>query len=170
MKFLQFLLLALVCAVPLPAWAQERLVSPALDGFVTGFQAANAEQSILEEVPQGETVDSWTVLVTTQRFTVANAALSIFTDSFFGGLRAACPDATFTDPEHFEHFGKPALMFSADCPNSPMSGGREQMTVLAISGVEALHVKQVSFRPGYAGDTGWTRDFLLGTRVCQTDC
>ena len=145
-------------------------MSPALDGFVTGFQAANAEQSILEEVPAGETVDSWTVLVTTQRFAVADAALSIFTDAFLGGLTAACPDATHTDPASFEHFGKPALMFSAVCPNSPLSGGREEMTVLAISGSEAMHVKQVAFRPGYTGDKGWAPDFLRATRVCAADC
>ena len=155
---------------PLPALAQERLVSPALDGFVIGYQAANAEQSILEEVPQGETVQAWSAMVTTQRFAVANPSLAIFTDTFLANQRRACPGATSTSPESFDHFGEPAVLFSADCPRSPATGGREQMKVLAISGDEALHVKQVAFRPGYKGDTGWADEFLRGTRMCETDC
>jgi len=170
MKIHQLVWLALALAAPTPALAQERLVSPALDGFEVGYRAANGQQSILEEVPVGEDVQNWTAMVTTQWFAVAKPSLAVFAETFIGNLRRACPGATFTDPENFTQSGEPAVLFSADCPLSPATGGREQMTVLAISGNEALHVKQVAFRPGYDGDTGWAEVFLRGTRICGTDC
>ena len=43
----------------------ERLVSSALPGFVTGYAAANAQQSIKEEIPRSKTVQAWTRMVTT---------------------------------------------------------------------------------------------------------
>jgi hypothetical protein len=58
-------------SLPASALAQagaERLASPPLSGFIHGYQAANAQQAIREEVPRGETVERWTRMVTTQRF------------------------------------------------------------------------------------------------------
>ena len=59
---------------------------------------------------------------------------------------------------------------TAACPNSPATGRSEEMTVLALAGQGALHVKQVAFRAGYAGDTGWADGFLRATRLCEGTC
>ena len=70
MKFSVCLLapiLAISAAAAQPA-GTERLVSPSLPGFVTGHSAANAQQSILEQIPAGESVRAWTRMVTTQRY------------------------------------------------------------------------------------------------------
>ena len=52
---------ALMLAAPAIAAAPiggERLAAPALPGFVTGYSAGNAVQTIREEVPRGETVEA----------------------------------------------------------------------------------------------------------------
>ena len=46
-----------------------RLVTQALPGFIVGYEAGNAQQSIREEIPKGETVQAWTRMVTTRVLT-----------------------------------------------------------------------------------------------------
>ncbi|MFC3099665.1 hypothetical protein [Altererythrobacter lauratis] len=171
MKKLPFLavLLALI-ALPASAAAQERLVSPAIAGFELGHEAANATQSIREEVPAGESVQNWSAIITTQRFVIANPPVERFLEGFRQSLRQACPAARMTPVESASGHGGPASIFSADCPQSPVTGGRETMTVLAIAGRDALHVKQVAFRDSYRGDRGWADGFLRATRLCAGDC
>lgn len=71
--------------------ASERLVSPALPGFVTGHSAANAQQSILEQIPAGESIQAWTRMVTTQRY--GGLARRATVAQYVGNVRAAVPQA-----------------------------------------------------------------------------
>ena len=64
----------------------ERLVSSALPGFVTGYAAANAQQSIKEEIPRSETVQAWTRMVTTQRY--GGLARQATVSQYAGNVRA----------------------------------------------------------------------------------
>src|SRR5262249_50333153 len=91
----------LLAALSVPAGAQgtsggEHLASPALAGFVLGYQAANAAQSIREDVPRGETVERWSRMVTTQRFTglAARSTPDAYARTIAGQLPRACPGAT----------------------------------------------------------------------------
>ena len=161
---------ALLLLAGTAAQAQERLHSPDLPGYVAAYDAANATQSILEEVPAGQSITAWTAMVTTQRFAMDQVSLDVFADAFLGGLLQSCPRASHSQPERFSHFGVPAMIFTAACPNSPATGRSEEMTVLALAGQGALHVKQVAFRAGYAGDTGWADGFLRATRLCDGIC
>ena len=170
MQFAIRIALALLVLLPAaPAQAQERLVSPALPGFVEGHAARNHEQSIREEVPRGESVEAWTAMVTTQWFAFEGITLEGFVANFLGGLERACPAARVEGPVAVEGHGAPAVRFAADCPRSPATGRRETMQVLAILG-DALHVKQVAFRDGYAGNRDWAEGFLNATRLCRRDC
>src|SRR4030095_366895 len=77
------------------AMAMETLMRPGLPGFIVGYDVARDGNSILEQVPAGETVEKWTRMVTTQRFagaareTDGNGFLQLMID----GLQAACPGA-----------------------------------------------------------------------------
>jgi hypothetical protein len=168
----RFVILAAMAAVSLAgaASAEDRLVSPPLEDFVLGYQAANEAQSIREEVPKGETVENWTAMVTTQRFAIVEPDLDRFAPAFLGGLKSNCPAATNSAPTRFVHFGAQAVMFSATCPKSPATGKRETMTVLAMAKGDAVFVKQVAFREGYKGDTAWADGFLRATRLCDGEC
>ena len=149
--------------------AGERLVSPALSGFVVGYNAANAAQSIREEVPRGETVEAWSRMVTTQRFAglARRATPEAYAGNILAGLRQACPTARVSPLARLPVSGRPAVRFQADCPHS--AGGRpETFILLAVAGPSGdMHVKQVAWRGGTTPQgLAWGRGFLAGTTLC----
>ena len=156
----------LVLAVS-PASA-DQLVSPALPGFVVGFEAANDEQSIREEVPAGESVQEWTRMVTTQRFTGAAARLtpSDFLGVIARNLAAACPGARTSPIVTASLSGNPAARFRADCPLLAQTGKPETFFILVASDNDDLHVKQVAFRRDpTAADVQWADGVLTSVTI-----
>ena len=153
-----------------PALAQgaERLVAPALPGFVEGYAAGNAQQSIREEVPQRETVEAWTRMVTTQRFTglAARTTPVAYAQTVIAPLPRACPGATVSPVTSLTISGRPAVRFQVDCPHS--AGGRpESFILLAIAGRSDMHVKQAAWRGGTtAAVLAWGRQFIDATVLC----
>jgi hypothetical protein len=156
--------LVLVAAQSGPA---EQLASPPLPGFVEGFAKANAAQSIREEVPSGETVEAWTRMVTTQRFTgLAERATPLdYAGDILANVPRSCPGARTSRPAALTVSGRPAVQFQVDCPNS---GGRpETFILLAVAGRSDMHVKQVAWRGGTTPATlAWGRGFLAQVRLC----
>ena len=67
MRWLFFSMLAFSSA-PAAGAAAEWSGRPSAPGFVVGFEKANAEQSIVERIPAGESVERWTRMLTSQRF------------------------------------------------------------------------------------------------------
>lgn len=165
--------LALVIASPLlaqaGAQAGERLASPALPGFVVGYSAANAQQSIREEVPHGESVERWTRMVTTQLFAglAARTTPAQYGRNVIAPLPRACPGAKVSPMEDVTVSGRPAVRFQVDCPRN--GGGQpETFILLAIAGARDMHVKQVAMRGvTNAQVLGWARGFLAATVLCQ---
>lgn len=159
-------------ALALPAVAVadtgERLVSPALPGFVVGHSAGNAEQSIREEVPHGETVEAWTRMVTTQRFggLAARATPAAYAGNILASVPQACPGAKTSPVARLTVAGRDAARFQVDCPRS--AGGKpETFILLAIAGRSDMHVKQVAIRGGTtAASLAWGRNFLAATTLC----
>lgn len=147
----------------------ERLVGPPLSGFVVGHSAANAGQSIREEIRTDETVQRWTRMVTTQRFTglAARSTPAAYARRIAGQLPQACPGATISPIASLSVGGRPASRFQVDCPRS-QSGVSETFILLAIAGQRDMHVKQVAFRGAKtAANLAWARGFLAGTTLCQ---
>jgi hypothetical protein len=163
--------LALLAPVLLAATAAapERVVAPPLPGFVVGYKAANAEQSILEEVPAGETVEKWTRMVTTQWFAGANMRVTPpqFLQNVAAGLDQSCPKSKISTPVISTRGGRPAAQMRVDCPFLPSTGKPETFIMLAIAGASDLHVKQVAFRRvPTAADVSWGETFLAGVTLC----
>jgi hypothetical protein len=163
-------LIALLAPLLLAATSatKERLSAPPLPGFVVGYQAANGEQSILEEVPAGETVQKWTRMVTTQWYAGASKRLTPtqFLQNVADGLRQACPKGTTTKPVLATRSGRPSAQFRVNCPLLASTGKPEVFIMLAIAGPSDLHVKQVAFRrvPS-AADVTWAETFLAGVTL-----
>jgi hypothetical protein len=148
--------------------AKEHLAAPALPGFVVGYEAANAEQSIREEVPAGETVQKWTRMVTTQWYAGATKRLTPtqFLQNVAAGLAQACPKAMTTKPVLATRSGRPSAQFRVDCPLLASTGKPEAFIMLAISGPADLHVKQVAFRRVLsAADVSWAETFLAAVTL-----
>lgn len=169
-------IMASIAALPLlapaataqPA-AQERLVAPALPGFVVGYTAANAQQSIREEIPRGETVEAWSRMITTQRFvgTARAATPEAYARNTMSGIPRACPGARVSPVTSLRISGRAAAQFQVDCPRS--AGGRpETFILLAVAGPSGdMHVKQVAWRGGTTPQgLAWGRNFLGGVALC----
>lgn len=155
-----------------PAVAQsggERLVSPALPGFVQGHAAANAEQSIREDVPRGETVENWTRMVTTQRFSglAARTTPAAYIQTILSQMPRACPGARSSAVANVQVGGTATSRLQVSCPRG--TGGRpETFLMLAIAGRADMHVKQVAFRgPTTPAGLAWANGFLNATVLCQ---
>ena len=160
--------LMLVTAATASAQSAEHLAAPALPGFVVGYAASNAEQSIREEIPRGETVEAWTRMVTTQRFTglAQRTSPAAYAQSVLAPLPRACPGAAISPVSNLTVAGRPAVRFQVDCP--PSAGGRpESFILLAIAGRSDMHVKQAAWRGGTTPATlSWGRQFIAGTVLC----
>lgn len=166
-------LAALLAILPLlaglPAQAKETLVSPDLPGFVVGFAKVNANQSIREEIPQGETIQRWSKMVTTQWF--RNLADRItpaeYANSMLAQLPRSCPGATASAVQTLS--GQEAVRFKVVCP-STATGLAESFFLLAIAGEDDMHVKQVAFRGEASSDDFlWARKFLTGVYLCRRE-
>ena len=150
----------------------EHLGAPPLAGFVTGYEAADPRRdaAIREEVPQGETVEAWSRMITTQRF----GGLSDRTQATaFAGLvasrmAAACPGTEVGGPVGFALDGRPAARVTVRCPLLAETGKSETILMVAVIGSHDLHVKQVAFRGGQtARDLAWAQAWLARLRLCR---
>jgi hypothetical protein len=162
-----------IVAVPLAAAAQsagrEALVARPLADFVTGHEASSERGSIREEVPRGETVQAWTRMVTTQRFTglARIKPPMLYVRDSLAGLPRACPGARMSPIAAARVSGRSAAQVQVDCPRS--AGGRpETFILLAIAGPSGdMHVKQVAWRGGTTPQgLAWGRGFLAGVALC----
>ena len=145
------------------AMAMETLMRPGLPGFIVGYNVARDGNSIVEQVPVGETVEKWTRMVTTQRFagaarrTDGNAFLQLMID----GLQAACPGAKIA---YRRTSGKTAQM-RIDCPMNPVTGLPETFLAKAMPGAADMHIAQVAFRRVPSeGDIAWADRYLAGVK------
>lgn len=162
---------AAIASLPLsPAWA-DHLAAEDLPGFVVGHEAANAEQSIREEVPAGETVEDWTRMVTTQRFGGAAARVTPtgFLEMIGRNLAAVCPGARTSKILTNPRGGHAAAQVRAFCPLLAQTGKPETFIMLVIAGSEDLHVKQVAFRREPTDDdVEWGEAVLAAVVYCET--
>lgn len=153
------------------ATAESRLVSPPLEGFVTAYEASDAAQSILEEIPAGETLAAWTQMVTTQRFGNNPAAALQFAERVRDGVIRSCPRHSMGTPSAQNHRGFPAASFSATCYREPGEGGTETFFMLIVRAPDALLVKQVAFKSDVTRENMTLAVGLLKqAEVCTETC
>jgi hypothetical protein len=140
-------------------------------GFVVGFEQGNGQQSILEQVPKGETVDSWTRMLTSQRFIgrSADPGPTQMLVNIQGLLRRACPGGTTTSITELTVSGQPAARMRSDCPRNPDTGKPETFFIIAFAGANDLFSEQVAFRrvPTQA-DVSFAEDVLNSVQWCST--
>lgn len=165
---------ALLACSALSASAQsfrgERLVAPRLDGWTIGFYRANEQQSIREEVPRGQTVEAWTRMVTTQRFTglAARTSPTAYARDVIGLVPGSCPGARISPVQNVQLSGRAAVRLRVDCLSNPAAAGKaETYIMIAVAGERDMHVKQVAFRGGMGpADLPWAERFLAGIAFC----
>jgi hypothetical protein len=164
--------LALIGFAGAPARAQEsgeRLVSAPLPELVIGHQVDRGGSLIIERIPPGETVQSWTRMVTLQRFagSMANGlTLQAWAGTFSTNLRNSCPGFSIDGP-HYSGARPPEVQFRVDCPRNPATGRPETFLLRAFGGQRDLHVLQVAFRHvPTAREVAWARNHLASAIYC----
>ncbi|MDE2564048.1 MAG: hypothetical protein KGL48_17560 [Sphingomonadales bacterium] len=145
------------------------LSGPALPGFVIGFSDGNARGAIVEQVPQDETVEKWTRMITTQRFTgLATTTKPVdYLQYMARSLPQSCRGAAAGTPRVTTVSGRPAAEMRADCPSNPQTHLPETFLILAVAGPRDMHVKQVAWRyvPS-PEDVEWGENYLGSTGFC----
>jgi hypothetical protein len=138
------------CALAAPAIAAPgdwsmRVPAP---GFVVGFDRANNQQSIVERVPAGETVERWTRMLTSQRFVGRGQdpgprGLLL---NMQGLMKDACPGGSTTSIIAMTVSGRPGARMRSDCPLNPETGLPETYFIVVFAGSGDLFAEQVAFR------------------------
>ena len=150
--------------------AHDRLEGPTLPDFVVGYQAANAEQAIREEITRGENVERWSRMITTQWFAGLTGKFTPveFTQLMARNMIGACPGAKVTTPREFTVSGRPAAQIRADCPLLRSTNRPETFIMLVVAGEQDLLVRQVAFRSvPTPDDLEWSDAVLGGTVLCK---
>lgn len=162
-------LAALLSAASTGATPAEWLSKPEVTGFIIGYEAMNAEQSIVERVPNGETVHNWTTMITDQRLGGLARRVSPrqFAELMASGMAENCPGGKVTKIVDLKIDQRPASQLYAECPLNPETGKPEAFVGLLIAGKDDLHSRQVAWRrlPSLA-DTKWAETVLAGTHLC----
>ncbi|WP_157083179.1 hypothetical protein [Novosphingobium lentum] len=152
-----------------PSGGDGYLAAPRLGDFQIGFTEGNERGSITEEIPRGESVEHWTRMITTQRFTglARHATAMEYLAVVARDLPGSCPRAQMTVAEALTVSGRPAARLRADCPQNPQSRQPETFFILAVQGPDDMHVKQVAFaRVPDADDVRWAGNVLGGISYC----
>ncbi len=174
MRFGMFLSLALMAGHPALAqttFSGENLLLRLPAGFVEGYQASQGGTTLSEYVPEGETADNWTQMLTIHIFRDADNADPV---GYLGQLGSALSDACAgsggqllgQDPVD----GLPAAAAFYVCPGAePDAPPREVFLTQAIGGRDALYVVQFSWHYQPTQDElGQWMGYLQEAGVCDT--
>ena len=158
-------------AVSAAGFQDETLLAPIPQGFQLGDQGQSGHGSdIAEYIPQGETVDHWSRMVTVQIF---HNLKGFDPDRFAETIRdrgpASCPGEQGVMIKHGQEHGYAASLWLFTCPLNPQTGLPETFYDKLISGADALYSVQYSFRSTLPRDAiAPTISFLESVSVCDT--
>lgn len=151
------------------ATAEERLVTPPLNGFVEVANERTVDQAASQQVLTGESATQWTRMVTTVRLFGMGKQMPTnqFVQASLRDLPRRCPRATLSQVMTRTMPGYQTSMIQVDCPRA-LGKEPETFIMLALGGGADMHVKQISFRGGRTGlELAWARSFLSGVVLCQ---
>lgn len=150
--------------------AAERVVQAATPGLKVGFQAANATQSIEERVPDGESVEDWSRMVTTQwlgGLLPLGVTPQAFAEGLAGRWRQSCADAVLSPITSATVGGRQGVEARLDCPLNVSTGKPEVLFLRILAGATDLHSVQVAFRHQPSEEeVAWAKRHLASVRLC----
>jgi hypothetical protein len=169
------MLACFLCVFPLSpsAWAQlknENLLEQMPSGFKIGYQTSHDGTNMQEWVPEGETVENWSEMVTTQIFLGRKDLdtaqfLNFIGQKWLKDCTGSTPNAIHTGNAN----GYPVSMLLLQCPLNPQSGKPETTLFRAIKGSDSFYIVQRSARSIPSKDQIAKMAQFLGTvNVCDT--
>jgi hypothetical protein len=157
------------CAAPADL-EDENLLVTVPPGYKVGFSDTKPNMLMNEFVPDKETVENWTEMVTVQVFRGLKTTPQEFMDDMDKRWRTGCPTAeephtVAAVPEN----GYPTLVWLLLCPKNPQSGKPEITWFKAVQGNDAFYLVQKAFKfePSKEQITRWM-SYLRKISVCDS--
>lgn len=148
----------------------ENLLVEVPQGFKIDYQAEQNNIVINEMVPQGESVNDWTTLVTVQIFLgMTNTTPEQYQDSLTQSWFNACPDSASYPVADGSENGYNFVLWQLYCPVNPSTQKVEYTYLKAIQGNDSFYLVQVAFRHEPTSDeiTEWM-NYLRTVQVCDS--
>jgi hypothetical protein len=147
----------------------ENLLVRVPEGYKIDYRAKTDKQIINEMVPQGETVGSWTEMVTVQIFLGLKATLAQMQDNIAQGWLKACPQGLRVPVVETTENGYPVSLWQLSCPSNAQAGKPEWTWFKALRGNDSFYIVQKAFRfePSKEQITTWIR-YLKSVSVCDS--
>lgn len=148
----------------------ENILAPMPSGFVAGNVARNARGSIGEFVPEGETVNNWSKMITIQVFFGKGGLRPAeFAAQLAKGWMRACPGAEVAKIREEPEFGYPTGLWLYVCPVNPATKKPENMWLKAIEGRDSLYSVQYAVRTELSKEMApLAMKFLHAVKVCDS--
>ena len=148
----------------------ENLLVEVPPGFKIDYQATQNNMIIHEYVPQTETVENWTTLVTVQIFLgLINTTPEQYQETLTQSWIDACADSESYPVANGDENGYNFVLWQLYCPLNPVTQKVEYAYLKAIQGNDSFYLVQVAFRfePTEADVTQWMQ-YLKTVEVCDS--
>ena len=148
----------------------ENLLAELPTGFKIDYQAEQNNMVINEMVPQSESVNDWTTMVTVQIFlgetnTTPEQYQETMTQSWFN----ACQDSESYPVANGDENGYNFVLWQLYCPLNPSTQKVEYAYMKAIQGNDSFYLVQVAFRREPSSDEiTQSMNYLREVQVCNT--
>jgi hypothetical protein len=152
-----------------PALQAENLLVAQPEGFKVGYQANKDNSAISEWVPEGQSVDAWTQMLTVQVYRGSKADPATFLQSIGKQWSDACPGSSGKGIFTGQTNGYVVSMLVLRCPKNLTTGKPETTAFRVIKGSDALYSVQRAFR-SEPSDTELddVMHYLAKVSVCDT--
>lgn len=148
----------------------ENLLAEVPSGFKIDYQAEQNGVVINEMVPEGESVNDWTTLVTVQIFMgMTNTAPEQYQENMTQSWFNACENSESYPVADGEENGYNFMLWQLYCPLNPSTQKVEYAYLKAIQGNDSFYLVQVAFRHEPSSDeiTQWMQ-YLKQVQVCDS--
>lgn len=147
----------------------ENLLQTLPQGYKVDYQVRQDNMQMVEMVPQNESVQNWTEMVTTQVMLGLKASPQAFQKRMQDTWAASCKDSEFTSLRQGEENGYPFAFWMQVCPRNQATGKPEITWFKAIQGNDSFYVVQKAFKfmPTNEQVVAWTQ-YLKSVQVCDT--
>ena len=156
------------------AWGQpplkaENLLVAQPAGFKVGYQSNLDNSAISEWVPEGQSVDAWTQMLTVQVYRGTKVEPATFLQGVGKKWSDACPGSSGKGIFTGQTNGYIVSMLVLRCPKNPTTGKPETTAFRVIKGNDALYSVQRAFRSEPAdAELDDVMHYLAKVSVCDT--
>ncbi len=153
----------------------ENLITKVPAGYKLGFQQATDQMKMMEFIPEGESVEDWSEMITIQMFDPANRNEEFY-ERLDSLVKEACEDGSTHVTATREENGYPVKVFQMYCPENLKTGMGEVTFLKTIEGKDKFYVVQKAWRTEkYSDDDTLTEEdyvtwiqYLKAVYVCDS--